>query len=110
MNVFSDLRQVGSFLRVLRIIPNKTDRHHIIDRISIIVGVFRVKNHDFTPKNHFFSNSGGRRENCWGKSCEKSRFYAKKSYVFQFRGGGGMGVGGGGGEFLGRDISGTTFY
>jgi hypothetical protein len=31
-----------------------------------IVGVFRVKNHDFTPKNHIFSNCGGRRENCWG--------------------------------------------
>ena len=40
-----------------------------------IFGVFRVKNHDFTPKNHIFSNCGGRRENCWGISCEKSRFY-----------------------------------
>jgi hypothetical protein len=47
-------------------------------------GVFRVKNHDFTPKNVIFSNCGGRRENCWGISCEKSRFYAKKSYFFQF--------------------------
>ena len=28
--------------------------------------------------------SGGRRENLWGISCEKSRFYAKKSYFFQF--------------------------
>ena len=28
--------------------------------------------------------SGGRRENCWVISCEKSRFYAKKSYFFQF--------------------------
>ena len=28
--------------------------------------------------------SGGRRENFWGISCEKSRFYAKKSYIFQF--------------------------
>ena len=28
--------------------------------------------------------SGGRRENLWGISCEKSRFYAKKSYIFQF--------------------------
>jgi hypothetical protein len=27
--------------------------------------------------------SGGRRENLWGISCEKSRFYAKKSYFFQ---------------------------
>ena len=49
-----------------------------------IFEVFRVKNHDFTPENHIFSNCGGRRENLWGISCEKSRFYAKKSYVFQF--------------------------
>ena len=27
---------------------------------------------------------GGRRENIWGILCEKSRFYAKKSYFFQF--------------------------
>ena len=46
--------------------------------------VFRVKNHDFTPKNHIFSNCGGRRENVLGISCEKSRFYAKKSFFFQF--------------------------
>jgi hypothetical protein len=30
--------------------------------------------------------SGGRRENCWGISCEKSRFYAKKSYFFPILG------------------------
>ena len=35
-----------------------------------IVGVFRVKNHDFTGKNHIFSNCGGRRENFWGISCK----------------------------------------
>ena len=40
------------------------------------VGVFRVKKHDFTPKNHILSNCGGRRELFWGISCEKSRFYA----------------------------------
>ena len=28
--------------------------------------------------------NGGRRENFGGISCEKSRFYAKKSYFFQF--------------------------
>jgi hypothetical protein len=49
---------------------------------SKICGVFRVKNHDFTPKYHIFSNCGGRREHFWGISCEKSRFYAKKSYFF----------------------------
>ena len=31
--------------------------------------------------------SRGRRENCWGISCEKSRFYAKTSYFSNFRGG-----------------------
>jgi hypothetical protein len=31
--------------------------------------------------------SGGRRENFWGISCEKSRFYAKKSYFFPILGG-----------------------
>ena len=32
--------------------------------------------------------SGGRRENFWGISCEKSRFYAKKNHIFSnFRGG-----------------------
>ena len=30
--------------------------------------------------------SGGRPENIWGISCEKSRFYAKKSYFFQLWG------------------------
>ena len=30
--------------------------------------------------------SGGRREIFWGISCEKSRFYAKKSYFLQFQG------------------------
>ena len=48
-------------------------------------GVFRVKKHDFTPKNHILSNCGGRHEKCWGISCEKSRFYAKKSYSFQLQ-------------------------
>ena len=47
--------------------------------------VFRVKNHDFTPTNHIFSNCEGRHENFLGISCEKSRFYAKKSYFFQLR-------------------------
>ena len=35
--------------------------------------------------------SRGRREHFWGISCEKSRFYAKKSYFFQFQGWGGAG-------------------
>jgi hypothetical protein len=38
-----------------------------------IFGVFRVKNHDFTPKNHIFPILGGGARNFWGISCEKSR-------------------------------------
>ena len=48
-----------------------------------------MKNHDFTPKNHIFSNWEGRHDNFWGISCEKSRFYSKKSYFFPILGGGG---------------------
>jgi hypothetical protein len=54
-----------------------------------IVGVFRVKNHDFAPKNLIFSNCGGRRENFEGISCEKSRFYRQKSFFSILGGGGG---------------------
>ena len=56
-----------------------------------IFGVFREINHDFTPKNHIFSNGGGRREKIWGISCEKSRFYAKK-FFFPISGGRGPGA------------------
>jgi hypothetical protein len=53
-----------------------------------ILGVFPVKNHYFTPKNHMFSNCEGRRENCWCISCKKSRFYPKKiKKKSNFRGG-----------------------
>ena len=51
-----------------------------------IFGVFRVKKHDFTPKNHIFFNCGGRREILLGISCEKSRFYAKNHIFSNFRG------------------------
>jgi hypothetical protein len=37
--------------------------------------------------------SGGRRTNCWGISCEKSRFYAKKILFLPILGGGGGGAG-----------------
>ena len=43
----------------------------------------------FYANKSYFSNGGGRRENFWGISCEKSRFYAKKSYFFPISGGGG---------------------
>jgi hypothetical protein len=49
-----------------------------------IFGVFRVKNHDFTPKKSYFFNFRGGARNFWGISCEKSRFYANKIIFFQF--------------------------
>jgi hypothetical protein len=48
------------------------------------VGVFRVKNHDFTLKKSDFLQWRREARNFWGISCGKSRFYAKKSYFFQF--------------------------
>ena len=62
---------------------------HLAEGGAKIFGVLCVKNHDFTPKNHIFSNCRERRENFWAISCEKSRFYAKKSYFFPILGGGG---------------------
>jgi hypothetical protein len=67
-----DFRLEGAHLKKLRRVEGGAN----------IFGVFRVKNHDFTPKNHIFSNCGGRRENFWVISCEKSRFYAKKILFF----------------------------
>jgi hypothetical protein len=37
---------------------------HIAEGGANFVGVFRVKNHDFTPKNHVFSNFRGARAGC----------------------------------------------
>jgi hypothetical protein len=50
-------------------------------------GVFRVKNHDFTPKKSYFSNFRGGARNFWGISCEKSRFYVKKIIFLPILGG-----------------------
>ena len=54
--------------------------------------------------------SGGRREKFWGISCEKSRFYAKKLYFSNFRGGGGGGGGGGARNFWGISCEKSRFY
>ena len=50
-------------------------------------GVFRVKNHDFTPKKSYFFNFRGGARNFWGISYEKSRFYAKKIIFLPILGG-----------------------
>ena len=46
-----------------------------------IVGVFRVKNHDFTPKNHIFSNFIGARE-IFGVFRVKNHDFTAKNHIF----------------------------
>jgi hypothetical protein len=49
-----------------------------------IFGVFRVKNHDFTPKNHIFPILGGVREIFGVFHVKNHDFTPKKSYFFQY--------------------------
>jgi hypothetical protein len=52
-----------------------------------IFGVFRVKNHDFTPKNHIFSNFRGVRAGCtpWIRPCIRNwSRYVKISRQFVY--------------------------
>jgi hypothetical protein len=49
-----------------------------------IVGVFRVKNHDFTPKYYIFLILGGAREIFGVFHVKNHDFTPKKSYFFQF--------------------------
>jgi hypothetical protein len=52
-----------------------------------IVGVFRVKNHDFTPKNHIFSNCEGGAK-IVGVFRVKNHDFTQKDHIFSnFRGG-----------------------
>ena len=49
-----------------------------------IFGVFGVKNHDFTPKNHIFPILGGAREIFGVFHMKNHDFTPKKSYFYQF--------------------------
>ena len=65
--------------------------YHYKDQTKHVAGAdpgFQVSGEGVSKK---FSPIGGRREKFWGISCEKSRFYAKKSFFFQILGGGGGG-------------------
>jgi hypothetical protein len=48
------------------------------------LGVFCVKNHDFTPKNHIFPILGGAHESFGVFHVKNHDFTPKKSYFFQF--------------------------
>ena len=47
-----------------------------------IVGVFRVKNHDFTPKNHIFPILGGGRAKFLGYFMWKITILRQKNHIF----------------------------
>ena len=47
-------------------------------------GISCEKSRFYAKKSYLFPILGGDARNFWGNSCEKSRFYAKKSYFFQF--------------------------
>jgi hypothetical protein len=49
----------GYFVGKITILRQKIIFFPIAEGGANIFGVFRVKNHDFTPKNHIFSNCGG---------------------------------------------------
>ena len=49
-----------------------------------IFGVFRVKNHDFTPKNHIFTIAVGGAKIFEVFRVKNHDFTPKKSYFFQF--------------------------
>jgi hypothetical protein len=50
---------LGYFVWKITILRQKIIFFPIAEGGAKIVGVFRVKNHDFTPKNHIFSNFRG---------------------------------------------------
>ena len=59
----------------------------IVEGGANIFGVFRVKNHDFTPTNLIFSNCGGRREHFWVFRVKNHDFTPKNHIFSNFRGG-----------------------
>ena len=68
--------------------PNRHANHYITNTIQGRIQDFKLGGGGALNK---IKPSGGRREDCWDISCEKSRFYAKKSFFSNFRGGGAPG-------------------
>jgi hypothetical protein len=56
--------------------------------VAPFLGVFRVKNHDFTPKNHIFPILGGAREIFGVFHVKNDDFTPRKSIFFPILGGG----------------------
>ena len=69
-----DFKQEGAHLKKLRRAEGGAK----------IVGVFRLKNHDFTPKNHIFSNFRGARAGCVPHPPPPPSPWIRPWYVYTF--------------------------
>ena len=78
---------LGYFVWKITILRQKSYFFQLRRETQKFWGYFVWKNHDFTPKNHIFSNCGGKRENFWGISREKITILRQKILFFSnFRG------------------------
>jgi hypothetical protein len=77
-------KSLGYFVWKITILRQKIIFFPIAEGGAKIFGVFRVKNHDFTPKNHIFSNCRGRRENSGVFRVKNHDFTPKNNIFFQF--------------------------
>jgi hypothetical protein len=73
---------VGYFVWKITILRKKILFFPIAEGGAKIFGVFRVKNHDFTPKNLIFSNCGGRREIAPPSAIGKNKIFWRKIVIF----------------------------
>ena len=79
-NIKSSSKQRGALFVVVGILykpcPGADPEFQVGGHFKILFGVFRVKNHDFTQKNHIFSNFRGGAPGAptphWSRPCFKS--------------------------------------
>ena len=74
INIYTTL--IINILFVMFLLDNKLKGY--------IISVILVGFAGADPRFKKITPSGGKRENIWGISCEKSRFYAKNHIFFQF--------------------------
>jgi hypothetical protein len=77
------VRNGTGFIGGLRFLTKQVRQRTVLE-VFFIENQGRIQDFKLGGALKKIATSGGRRENFWGISCEKSRFYAKKSYFFQF--------------------------
>ena len=84
--LLSFLAITDSLTSLFAVIPNFSGQYLFYDELRCVKNQGRFQDFKLGGGAHFkkIAPSGGRRKIVCGISCEKSRFYAKKSYFFQF--------------------------